>query len=103
MWLGPPQASSRLAAFAPDNPNAKPHNTSSAAPTGRPKCNRMFSPHLQEALGFCALLVLPMRHQILYHGRIRQGRSIAEAARFVLGDLAQDAAHDLAGAGLRQP
>ena len=40
--------------------------------------------------------------EIVDHGGIRQGRGVAEAARLVLGDLAQDAAHDLAGAGLRQ-
>src|ERR1019366_1755271 len=49
-----------------------------------------------------ALLVLAMLDQIVDHGGIRQRRGIAEASRLVLGDLAQDAAHDLAGAGLGQ-
>src|SRR3984957_4584387 len=47
-------------------------------------------------------LVLAMSHQIVDHGGVRQRRGVAEASRFVFGDLAQDAAHDLAGAGLRQ-
>ena len=51
----------------------------------------------------CAcLLVLPVVHQIVDHRRIGQRRGVAEIAVFVLGDLAQDAAHDLAGARLRQ-
>src|SRR6266700_1509256 len=50
-------------------------------------------------LGRCVLLVLAVLHQIVDHGGIRQRRGVAEASRFVLGDLAQDAAHDLAGTG----
>src|SRR5262245_42119409 len=46
--------------------------------------------------------VLPILHQVIHHRRVGQRRGIAERAVFVLGDLAQDAAHDLAGAGLRQ-
>ena len=46
--------------------------------------------------------LLPRRHQLLHHRRIGQGRGVAERAEFVFGDLAQDAAHDLAGAGLGQ-
>jgi hypothetical protein len=34
--------------------------------------------------------------------RFGQRRGVAQRAEIVLGDLAQDAAHDLAGAGLRQ-
>src|ERR1700687_5641915 len=49
-----------------------------------------------------ALLVLAVLHEILDHGGIGQRRGVAEATRFVFGDLAQDAAHDLAGAGFRQ-
>jgi hypothetical protein len=33
-------------------------------------------------------LVLPVIHQIIHHGRIGQGRGVAEIAEFVLGDLA---------------
>ncbi len=47
-------------------------------------------------------LVLPVLHEVVDHGRIGRGRGVAEAGRFVLGDLAQDAAHDLAGARLGQ-
>ena len=41
-------------------------------------------------------------HQILDHARIGEGRGVAEIAEIVLGDLAQDAAHDLARARLGQ-
>src|SRR5690606_37097782 len=44
--------------------------------------------------------VLPVVDQVANHAGIRQGGGIAERAVVVLGDLAQDAAHDLAGAGL---
>src|SRR5579871_352636 len=44
--------------------------------------------------------VLAVLHEVVDHGGIGQGRGVAERARLVLGDLAQDAAHDLAGAGL---
>src|SRR2546427_72054 len=40
--------------------------------------------------------------EILNHRRIGQCGGVAEIAEFVLRDLAQDAAHDLAGACLRQ-
>src|SRR5690554_86149 len=46
------------------------------------------------------LPVLPILHQISDHGRIGQGGSVAQRVEVVLGDLAQDAAHDLAAAGL---
>src|SRR6202048_3128892 len=49
-----------------------------------------------------ALLVLPVRDEIVDDGGIGQCRGIAEASRLVLGDLAQDAPHDLAGARLAQ-
>ena len=41
-------------------------------------------------------------HQVVDHRRIGQRRGVAEVGEIVLGDLAQDPAHDLAGAGLRQ-
>src|SRR4051794_19127270 len=44
------------------------------------------------------LLVLPVLDEVVDHAGIGQGRGVAQAARLVLGDLAQDAAHDLAGA-----
>ena len=47
-------------------------------------------------------LVLPVGDQVVDDGRIGEGRGVAERAELVLGDLAQDAAHDLAGAGLGQ-
>src|ERR1700691_1213203 len=49
-----------------------------------------------------ALFILTVVDQIVDHGRIGERRGVAEIAEFVLGDLAQDAAHDLAGTGLRQ-
>jgi len=36
-------------------------------------------------------LVLPVLHEVVDRGRIGRGRGVAEAGRFVLGDLAQDA------------
>src|SRR5882762_8849452 len=40
--------------------------------------------------------------EIIDDGRVGEGRDIAQLVVLVGGDLAQDAAHDLAGAGLRQ-
>src|SRR6476646_9941127 len=48
------------------------------------------------------LLVLAVLDEIVDHGGIGQRRRVAEAAGLILRDLAQDAAHDFAGAGLRQ-
>src|SRR5437660_4620569 len=48
-------------------------------------------------------LVLPVLHQVIDHAGISERRGVAERAVIVLGDLAQDAAHDLARAGLGQP
>src|SRR6516162_5606928 len=42
-----------------------------------------------------ALLVLPVGDEIVDHSRIGQRRGVAEIGELVLGDLAQDAAHDL--------
>src|ERR1051325_10599409 len=41
-------------------------------------------------------------HKVVDHGGIGEGRRVAEVAEIVLGDLAQDAAHDLARACLGQ-
>src|SRR5205807_1659944 len=49
------------------------------------------------------LFVLPILHQVIHHPRVRQRRGVAERAVVVLGDLAQDAAHDFARARLGQP
>src|SRR3984957_2406350 len=49
-----------------------------------------------------ALFILTVVDQIVDHGRIGERRGVAEIAEFVLGDLAQEAAHDLARACLRQ-
>src|SRR5829696_4375580 len=46
--------------------------------------------------------VLPIAHQIIHHRWVGQGRGVAEIAILVLSDLAQDAAHYLARACLRQ-
>src|SRR5258708_15824854 len=53
------------------------------------------------AIGLLFLLRAVL-HQILDHARIGESRGVAEIAEIVLGDLAQDAAHDLAGARLGQ-
>src|SRR4029077_635718 len=60
-----------------------------------------FNPKLR-ALRRRVLLVLAMFDEIVDHRRVRKCRGIAEASRLVFGDLAQDPAHDLAGAGFRQ-
>src|SRR5215471_4568978 len=49
-----------------------------------------------------ALLVLPVVDEIIDHGGVGERRGVTEVAVFVLGDLAQDAPHDLARARLRQ-
>jgi hypothetical protein len=41
-------------------------------------------------------------HQRIHHVRIGQRGGVADLVGLVLGDLAQDAAHDFAGARLRQ-
>src|SRR5688572_9345830 len=48
------------------------------------------------------LLILPVGDQIVDDSWIGKRRCIAERAEVVLGNLAQDAAHDLARAGLGQ-
>src|ERR1700749_797272 len=90
---GPPQASSRLAMAGPAGaavaaiaPCAQPNITTNATAAKLPRCNRN-SPPEPESLSSRAFLVLPMGDQIVHHGGIRQCRGIAEAARFVLGDL----------------
>src|SRR5262245_13170839 len=49
-----------------------------------------------------ALLVLTVLDEIANHRGIGERRGVAKARGIILGDLAQDAAHDLAGARLRQ-
>jgi hypothetical protein len=46
---------------------------------------------LRASLRWRTLLVLPVLHEVVDHGGIGQRRGVAEAGRFVLGDLAQDA------------
>ena len=48
------------------------------------------------------LLVHAVLDQVLHHARVCQGAGIAQGIGFVRRDLAQDTAHDLAGACLRQ-
>src|SRR5204862_2105837 len=48
------------------------------------------------------LAVLPVADEILDHGRAGQRRGVAEIAVLVFRNLAQDPAHDLARARLRQ-
>ena len=51
-------------------------------------------------LAYCLLpsraAILPIVDKLLDDGRIGQRRDVAEIAEIVLGDLAQDAPHDLA-------
>ena len=51
---------------------------------------------------FFGATILAVGDEILDDRRVGQRRDVAECAELVLSDLAQDAAHDLAGAGLRQ-
>src|SRR5688572_22690410 len=48
----------------------------------------------QRALRGHRLLVLAVRDEVVDDGGVGQRRSVAEIAELVLGDLAQDAAHD---------
>src|SRR6516162_5862117 len=48
------------------------------------------------------LLVLPVADEIVDHGRVGERRGVAEIAVLVFGDLAQNPAHDLSRARLRQ-
>src|SRR5690348_18099738 len=52
----------------------------------------------QVALRRGRFAVLAVLDEVIDHGGISQGRGVAEARRLVLGDLAQDSAHDLARA-----
>ena len=49
-----------------------------------------------------SVAVHPVCNQVVYYRRLGERRGVAEGAEVVLGDLAQDAAHDLARTGLRQ-
>src|SRR5262249_266928 len=48
------------------------------------------------------LLVLPVADEVVDHGRVAERRGVAEIAVLVFGDLAQNSAHDLSRARLRQ-
>ena len=50
--------------------------------------------------GRLVLPVLAMLNQVVDDRGVGERRGVAQASRLVLGDLAQDTAHDLAGAGL---
>src|SRR3984893_12943320 len=82
-----------------------PKTTNAVSPLTRrfaPTSPRKRGEVLESLLHPRALLVLPVRDEIVDDGGIGQCRGIAEASRLVLGDLAQDAPHDLAGARLGQ-
>jgi hypothetical protein len=49
-----------------------------------------------------SLLVLPVLDQVIDNRGVGQRRGVAQRAEIVLGDLAQDTAHDLARTRLRQ-
>src|SRR5262245_11923242 len=71
-----------------------------ARETGYGSLNRRLSP-LQRAV--CSrLFVQPAVDQALHHAGIGKRGGIAEVFQLIAGDLAQDAPHDLARAGLRQ-
>ncbi len=42
----------------------------------------------------------PLPDKFIHHGGFRQGGGVTEIGGLAAGDAAQDAAHDLAGAGL---
>jgi len=48
------------------------------------------------------LVGLALIDEIVDHARIREGGGVTKAAELVLGNLAQDAAHDLPRAGLQR-
>ena len=48
------------------------------------------------------LLVGAVFDEVVYHRRVGQCRCVTECAQVVFGNLAQDAAHNLTGAGLGQ-
>src|SRR3954466_4677616 len=50
----------------------------------------------------CLHAVLAVLDEVVHDARVGQRRGVAERAEIILGDLAQDAAHDLAGPRLGQ-
>jgi hypothetical protein len=44
--------------------------------------------------------ILAVTDEIINDGRVSESRDVAQIREIVFGDLAQNAAHDLAGAGL---
>jgi len=82
-----------LARWTPDQQRTTPQERRAAQHPGNDTGRRL------QRLSRRVLLVLAVLDQIVDHGGIRQRRGVAETSRLVLGDLAQDAAHDLAGTG----
>src|SRR5690606_41341255 len=70
-----------------------PTRRSSDLPGTQPRARRLSSKNLA---------VLPVFDQFIDHTRISERRGIAQRAELILGHLAQNAAHDLARAGLGQ-
>lgn len=98
-----PIASGKLHAIAPRLPRPPTRVRSGIHENARPKkSGRAAAGWI--GVGSCgrqsALLVLPVGDQIVDDSGIGQRRGVAQRAEFVLGDLAQYPAHDLAGAGL---
>src|SRR5688572_28726217 len=63
-------------------------------------CRVRGCPRRRKRLGGRLLELARSGEELIDDGRVGQGRDIAEPGRLPLGDLAQDAAHDLAGTGL---
>lgn len=57
-------------------------------------------PCLHLLLPLASLPVLPVGDQVIDDRGVGERRGVVECGEIVLGDLAQDAAHDLARAGL---
>ena len=76
-----------------------------AASRGQPACRRGFAGQAQcggASLFLSGGAVHAVVDQIVDDARVGQGRDVAQLAGLVLRDFPEDAAHDLAGAGLRQ-
>src|SRR5690348_15691192 len=75
-----------------------------AAESREKPARRELKPPRSLGAAFClgGRLVLAVRDQVVDNSRIGKRRGVAQRAEVVLGDFAQDAAHDLAGAGLRK-
>ena len=61
----------------------------------------MKKPRLVAGVFVLRSLILSVLYEVIHNTWISQSGSVAQVVQFVGGDLAQDAAHDLSGAGFR--